>query len=427
MAPAAQTPPRLGRRPALDGMRGLAVMLVIGIHVGLLTAGFVGVDVFLPLSGFLITVLLYEERERTGRISLQRFFGRRARRLLPALAVLAGGFSLVMLLLHPFNLPWPLGRLMASTVLFANNWVCTFVPAHGHVLSALSPTWTLAQEGQFYLLWPPILWLLMRRGVRPRVVLALVAAAIAASLGAGVLLNHLIPIYNPYTSPFSRGAELLFGAAAALAWRERLVPALLRHPLTGWALAGGLVALVATARPALPAWYLTAAALSALLIVHLLDGSPATALGHVLAWRPLVYTGRISYGIYLFHVPVYYLLWTYLPVASPAEYWALVLTVTLGVASASWRLVESPILRAGRRPRAHDGSRSPSYRRRRRRARSVIATATAPATATARPAPRLVVRWWAPGGGAGIGNSSAARTSWGSAMPVGSPGSATGP
>lgn len=322
-------------------------MLVIGIHVGLLAAGYIGVDVFLALSGFLITALLYEQWERTGGISLGRFYERRARRLLPALVLLLAGFALVTLVLHPFPLLWPLTRLIATTLLCANNWVSTLNPHHGSVLGALSPTWTLAQEVQFYLLWPPILLGLLRLRVRPRQVLALLALAIVALLVADGLARHAYAAYNAYTSPFNRGAELLLGAAAAVVWRERLVPSPLRWPLTGWALVGALVYVVAAGKPSDPIWYMTGAVIGALLIVNLLSGPEARThvLERVLGSRPLAYTGKVSYGIYLFHVPIYYMVWTYAPVRSVYLYWPIVFALSLATAAASWELIESRVLR----------------------------------------------------------------------------------
>jgi peptidoglycan/LPS O-acetylase OafA/YrhL len=347
----------------LDGLRGVAVMLVIAIHVGLLAAGYIGVDVFLPLSGFLITVLLYEEWGRTGEISLRDFYARRVRRLLPALLLLVGGYVLVMVVLHPFHGQWPTGKLTVTTLLLVNNWATTLAPRHGEVLGALSPTWTLAEEGQFYLLWPPVLWTLLHLGLRPRAILALLALATVALLAGDPIVQHAYVNYNPYSSPLNRGAELLLGSAAAIVWRERLVPPPLRWPITGWILIGGLAFVVASAKPSIPRWYLTAAALSALLVVNLLSQAESTRdpparpwtpaavrnlLGRSLSWRPLAYTGKISYGIYLFHLPIYYLVLTYAPVGSRYLYWPIVFGLSVLAASASWRLVESSVTRSSR-------------------------------------------------------------------------------
>jgi peptidoglycan/LPS O-acetylase OafA/YrhL len=379
---------RLGRRPALDGLRGLAVMAVIGVHLGLIAGGYVGVDVFFALSGFLITALLYEEWDRTGTIELRRFYKRRGRRLLPALLALLAGFAVVMLVLHPFAGLWPLGRLIASTLLAANNWVTALVPRHGQVLGALMPTWTLSQEVQFYLLWPLALWWLLRHRARPRAILAMLAVAILVLFGAGALMSHAYSAYNSYTSPFDRGAELLLGCAAAIVWREGLVPAPLRWPAVGWIAAGLLVYTLCVAAAPDRAWYLTSAVLGAIVIVNMLgEARPAddagerspTARAHGLLERllgapPLRYTGKISYGIYLYHLPLYYLLWTYVPSRPPYFYAPIVMAASFALATASWYLLEAPIVSSKRRRQPITG-RHAAPARWRAGVRTVVATA----------------------------------------------------
>jgi peptidoglycan/LPS O-acetylase OafA/YrhL len=347
MAARPDSAPRIGRRPALDGLRGVAVALVVAVHVGLLAGGTLGVDVFLPLSGFLITALLLEEWDRRGTISLRRFLGRRVRRLLPALLLAVGVFSLAMVILHPFGLTWPLGRIDAVTLLFAGNWVATVVPGHGSVLSALSPTWTLAEEGQFYLLWPGLLLWLLRHRLGHRELLLAIGLAITALVGLSTLLGHLLSDFNAYTDPPLRGVELLLGAGAAVAWRARLMPGLLRRRWAGPLLAAAIAVLIARAPADAPLTYLATAALSALLIVHLLQdaGAPVERL---LARRELVHAGRVSYGTYLFHVPIYYLLWTYVKLPGPAVYAPVVLALALTAATLSHRLLEVPVLRGAR-------------------------------------------------------------------------------
>lgn len=368
---------RLGNRPMLDGLRGVAVLLVICGHVGVLAGGYTGVDIFFALSGFLITTLLYEEWERTGRISLRRFYERRARRLLPALWVLVAAFAIIVAVVDPFAGLWPLGRLVATTLLFANNWVTVLAPAHGQVLGALVPTWTLAQEVQFYLLWPMALWILLRIGARPRAVLIVLALATAALLAMVPIVRHAYPTYNPYTNPLDRGAELLLGCAAAIAWRAGLVPGSLRSRLAGWILVSGLAAVLALARPIPDRWsYLSAAVLAALLIPNLLgrsrrpassgeSGSGAVAdhwlLAGILSAAPLRWTGRISYGLYLYHLPIYYILWNYVPGRSPSFYAPIVLGVSFLTAGGSWWAIERRALGNGGRVRG----RTPARDRRR--------------------------------------------------------------
>jgi peptidoglycan/LPS O-acetylase OafA/YrhL len=270
-------------------------------------------------------------------------------------------FALVVLVLDPFPGMWPLRRLEAGSLLCLNNWVTAIAPGHGHVLGPLSPTWTLAEEVQFYLLWPAALWGLLRVRARPRTVLLLLAIVIVALVGGGTMARHAIANYNAYTSPIDRGAELLLGAAAAIAWRERLMPRMLDSPIAGLLGAAGLVLLVATAAPPVRSSYLPAAALTALLIVNLLGGDDRL-LDRALRWRPLRYAGRISYGIYLYHLPIYWLVWTYLPGRSPLFYAPIVLAVSVIAATASWRLIEAPVVRGVRQRRRRRAARPPHGR-----------------------------------------------------------------
>jgi peptidoglycan/LPS O-acetylase OafA/YrhL len=354
---------RLGRRPALDGVRGIAVLLVIAVHVGLLNSGDIGVDAFFPLSGFLITALLYEEWERHGAISLRRFYTRRVRRLLPALALLVVAFAVLSPLVHTFTATLPKGTLAGSTLLFANNWVATLSPAHGRALGPLSPTWSLAQEGQFYLLWPAVLALMLRWRKRPSFALGVLGVSILVLLAAVPLVRHAYPAYGGYTSPLDRSAELLLGSAAAVLWRERLLPSLLERPITGWLALAGLAFVLADGGTPQRTTYLAAAVLTTLLIVSLLTDRQAAstsdppsrrfasraggALPAALSSTPLRFTGKISYGIYLYHLPIYYLLLSYAPGRSHYFYGAAVLAASLLAAACSWKLLESPINHGG--------------------------------------------------------------------------------
>jgi peptidoglycan/LPS O-acetylase OafA/YrhL len=354
-----QTARRLGHRPALDGVRGIAVLLVIAVHVGLLDSGDIGVDVFFPLSGFLITALLYEEWERHGAISLRRFYTRRARRLLPALTMLVVVACAVLSFVHTFRAAMPRETLAGSTLLFANDWVATLSAAHGRALGPLSPTWSLAQEGQFYLLWPPVLALLLRWRRRPWFVLGVLGVSILVLLAAMPLVRDAYPVYNAYTSPLDRTAELLLGCAAAILWRERLLPSLFERPITGWVALAGLAFVLAQGTAPQRTSYLAAAVLATLLILGLLTGDHAGsvsgcssrrfagrvggAMSAALGSTPLRSTGKVSYGIYLYHLPIYYLLLNYAPGHSHYFYGAVVLAASLITAACSWKLLESPI------------------------------------------------------------------------------------
>jgi len=354
---------RLGRRPALDGVRGVAVLLVIAVHVGLLDSGDIGVDVFFPLSGFLITALLYEEWERHGVLSLRGFYARRARRLVPALIVLVVAFAALSRLVHTFSASMPRGPLVGSTLLFANNWVATLSAAHGRALGPLSPTWSLAEEGQFYLLWPAVLAVLLRWRRRTSFVLGTLGVSILVLLAVVPLVRHAYPAYNAYTSPLDRSAELLLGSAAAILWRERLLPSLLGRSITAWLALAGLAFVLAQAGTPQRTPYLAAALLATLLMVSVLSrdqtdsasgrsprrlaGRAGGALSAALSSTPVRFTGKISYGICLYHLPIYYLLLNYAPGRSHYFYGAVVLAASLLAAACSWKLLESPIIHGG--------------------------------------------------------------------------------
>ncbi|HTX45637.1 MAG TPA: acyltransferase [Solirubrobacteraceae bacterium] len=333
-------PQRLGRRPALDGLRGIAILLVMLQHTGLLQNGYVGVDVFFGLSGFLITTLLYEEWERSGGISFRAFYERRARRLLPALLLLLAAFVFLAVVFDPF-VGWSTPHRVATTLLFANNWVTTLGNQHG--LGALSPTWSLAQEEQFYIFWPALLWVMLRAGLRPAVVVAVLALAILALLEAVPHVEHALPAYNAYFSPLDRSAELLFGCAGAVLWRNRYVPWPLKWRVTEWVLVAAIAFLLFDHSMPLRWIYLGCAALSVPLIVALLSATDGL-IARVLRCPPLAYLGRISYSLYLCNLMIHNLATHYLPGRSIYFYAAITFAVSIPAAAVSWHVLESRVL-----------------------------------------------------------------------------------
>ncbi len=351
---------RLGRRPVLDGVRGVAVVLVILTHTAVLARGWIGVDVFFVLSGFLITTLLCEEWDDTGRISLRRFYERRARRLLPALFLLVAAFAALYLLLHPFT-GWSLGERVLTTLLFVNNWMVTF--GHTSDLGSLSPTWSLAMEDQFYLLWPLALLVMLRRNLRPGTILTLLAVAVVGLIATASPLEHVIPGYNLYFSPPDRAAELLAGCATAIVWRHRSLPRAVAWPPLGALLLAGFVLILIPAGPlgrllssVSDVWvYMAAAALGVLLLLHLLECESGPC-ARLIGCRPLRYLGRISYGLYLGNLLIRNLAVHYLPGQPIVVYLGLTLAGTVVVASASWHMLEAPVLaRHGADQRARRG------------------------------------------------------------------------
>ena len=368
-----EAPKRLGHRPVLDGLRGIAVLLVMLTHTQILPNGYLGVDLFFGLSGFLITTLLYEEWERNGTISLRRFYGRRARRLLPALLILLVGLALIDVFAYTLT-GWSFGRKTLTTLLFVNNWAA--VSDHTRQLGALTPTWSLAEEEQFYLLWPLVLIVMLRHRLSPRLIVAILALAVVAALALSPRLSTAIPNFQIYFSPMDRGVELAMGCIAAIVWRSRLIPdpsrwrllppkprSVLRFAsgptrvLVTWVAAALLAHLLLgpAIDPRQRHVYLEAALIGIPLMVMLL-GAEHSLLAKLVAAAPLRYVGKISYALYLYHLPVRNLVMHYVPNGSTQLNALLTVIASVVAAGISWHLVESRLLKAHSR-RAHVISR----------------------------------------------------------------------
>jgi len=347
--PGSAEPFRLGYQPALDGLRAVSVLAVMLHHSGLLVGGWLGVDVFFALSGFLITTLLIEEHRRTGVIGLKRFYVRRALRLLPGLLALVIVFGTITIA-TPASVDLAAILLRLAAVLF---YVANWAIMAGFGLYPFAHTWSLAIEEQFYALWPLALLVLLRY-VRTRVVIvSIVGAGIAASIiWRGVLL-HGGSLPGPYQGVDARADSLLIGCAVAMLVSWRMVPdshaALITRRWAGLAAAMGLCLLFATAR--FPSAFrdhfastLTALA-GGLLIGDVLV--PGSRLARFLEVRPLVGIGRISYGLYLWHFPI--LLGFGVLIGKRHGFhpvWlGLAWLVTFVVCIVSFRVIEQPALR----------------------------------------------------------------------------------
>jgi peptidoglycan/LPS O-acetylase OafA/YrhL len=333
---------RLGHRPGLDGLRGVAILFVICVHLnsGWFGAwGSVGVGLFFVLSGFLITSLLLEEHDRTERIDLRAFYVRRARRLFPALAVL-----LITVGMLYYVLGWPMRNLIAVAFYFSN-----VAEAAGRSLPLLDHTWSLAVEEQFYFVWPLVMILALAAAGRRGLLLG------AASIGSAAALAFRFSEWDgsPAISTAIRvsfhtnAAGLLVGCALAAWMVGRRVPTD-THPVAA-TLALACAGLVGLFGPRL-GWGILAAPAAyvagALAIWWLVRGPSAGWLGS----RAMRFIGRRSYGYYLWHVPAIALAAHF---TSNRAWWFMALLIALGVAELSWRFVERPFLR--RKPRQARG------------------------------------------------------------------------
>jgi peptidoglycan/LPS O-acetylase OafA/YrhL len=349
--------------PGVDGLRAVAVAAVVIYHIGAswLPGGFLGVDVFLVISGYLITSLLLAERRATGTIDLVRFWIRRARRLLPALFVMIALVLAYMVIFHHDEV----GRLRGATLAaigYVGNWYFVFADQpyfdqFGRP-SVFLHLWSLAVEEQFYLLWPPI----MAAGIawfgRRRLLIGVLAGIAGSTILAWVL-------YEPFTDPSriyygtdTRAVCLLAGVALAFIWpASRLRPLAERRPrivLESAGIAGALLMALALARlgeldgALYQGGFLWVALATAVVVA--VAAHPSSLLGRALGVAPMVWIGLRSYGIYLWHWPIIML--TRPDEDIPLDGAALAtlqIGLTIGIAALSYRYVETPIRRGGLR------------------------------------------------------------------------------
>lgn len=342
--------------PSLDGVRGVAIAAVIAFHLGYLGGGFVGVDIFFVLSGFLITSLLLSEQAASGTIRLGAFWARRARRLLPALLLLVFALGVYALAGGPGVVPSQLRSPAVATLLYFANWQ-QVVAGHSYfaqyqAINPLMHTWSLAVEEQYYLVWPLLfvgLVYLGRRRSRRALVIGTALLATASALWMGVAAHVLGP-NRAYLGTDTRMWELLVGGLGAMALQSA---APTRRP-AWWSaatvLAVGGVALGIALGAGPPAWMwdggLVAIAACALVVVVGSVRHPGGPVARLLALAPLRGLGRISYSLYLWHWPVIVLLTTADTGLSGAGLLSCRLATMTGAACVSSFVVEQPLRRA---------------------------------------------------------------------------------
>lgn len=354
----------MGYLPGLDGLRAVAIIGVLLYHAGIdwMPGGFLGVDVFFVISGFLITSLILEEYDRSGRVNFTKFYLGRARRLLPAVAVLLIAVGVAVLIVYQDALS-AFREDALATVFYVNNWWYIFVDQSYFESVGRPPLlkhlWSLSVEEQFYLIWPAFALLLMRSGGRPLVRRLALVLAIASTVWMAVLsIRNGYPVdadpSRAYFGTDSHSMGLLVGAGLATMWRPgRLstqVPRGAQLIITGigvaslaavigfylfvgeftpWLYRGGFLALA----------FFTTALIAA--VTH-----PASFLGPALGTGVLRYIGRRSYGIYLWHWPIFMVTRPGIDVewSEPVTF-VVRIALTLVIAELSYRLVEMPIRR----------------------------------------------------------------------------------
>lgn len=344
---------RQGYIPALDGLRGMAAMSVVLFHLGLpfMQRGWLGVDAFFVLSGFLITLLICREWEGAGKVSLHNFYMRRILRLQPAL---------ILIIIVCFAFVARTGTLEQlkittwgafTSLAMVSNWGLLFNMPYG--LGLLSMNWSLSVEDQFYLIWPPLLVLLLSRGVGRQAILRLLALFATLSMLLRLAMA-LVPGQDNrlYYGTDTRADGLLLGCIVGLLFAWDLLPkSRTAHICIGVLLAIGAAGVAYLSLDSSVSDYVLyfggLAAFSlwiALFIVHIV-ASPARRLVAVLTWRPLVWLGTVSYSLYLWNGPVIAILGSTIAELPGPAIVGLRLLGSVAMAAFSYYIVERPISR----------------------------------------------------------------------------------
>ena len=350
--------------PALDGVRGVAVMLVFVSHFHVILspdpffknvtpwkfvnqtfeAGFLGVDIFFVLSGFLITSLLLKESSSNQSGMVSRFYKRRALRLLPALyALLIVDFFISRWENFPSDIQW---RTTWHALLYLNNW--NIVWNFGATQDDLGHLWSLGIEEQFYIVWPIVMLAIAALKVPPKIAISLTA------IFAIVVTWHRLDLWNNgvhwlflYVRTDARIDSLLIGATFAYVYRHYRVPPKILNLLATSSLFGLIYIKYSFASLPLHPFlfkggFTVIAVLAGTIILAVAEG--AWFANRVLTSRPLTIMGKVSYGLYLWHLPIFFVLGGHIPTGPKPLRILLGIIIASAVTSLSWYFVEKPFL-----------------------------------------------------------------------------------
>lgn len=331
-------------RKDIDGLRALAVLPVVFFHAGMpgFQGGFVGVDIFFVISGFLITSIIAEEIKQ-NKFSVTSFYERRIRRILPALfTVVVFTYAVSFFLFTPTYFK-NVGQSVAATSLFSSNilfWRQSNYFAAPASVKPLLHTWSLAVEEQFYIFFPPLLWIIFRYF---RACVAFLIAALALfSMAFNVWMVNENAATAFYLTPY-RIWELLIGSALALG----LIPVVRSqmHAEVLGSIGLGLIVwsvISFSSATVFPGWAALVPCLGAAALIYSGIGARTTYVGRMLEWRPVVFVGLLSYSLYLWHWPIIVFTRYYLLDEPTHAEMTLAIIVMAALSFFSWKYVEKP-------------------------------------------------------------------------------------
>lgn len=347
----------MGYQPALDGLRALSVIAVILYHAGIdwIPGGFIGVEVFFVVSGFLITSLMNDEQRTDGKVDLKHFWIRRARRLLPALFTMLLVALVAVTFFATDSAPDFRHDVGPAIGYFSNWWQIYFVDTPyfaANALPTLRHLWSLAVEEQWYVLWPLVFVFVLGNKRIPKIVSAVIIGLLAAGVMVGTALAFVADnetrINFLYLSTITRSSGLLLGSALACAWRP-WSKAVTKYAVLRSAIAdvlavaslltlGYIAATVHVADEQLYKGWLAAATIASAVLIAVVVRSGSSLVKDVLSIPLLVEVGRRSYGLYLWHWPIF--------VVSGARFSSLrlayALTATVIVNEFVYQFIETP-------------------------------------------------------------------------------------